>query len=139
MKKAIRYFLEKEIFRFLLIGGINTILGGVILPFLFKTFFGTIHFTLIIPFDLSLTFGYLIWFPFAYKLQVSYVFKTKFSWNRFFVYPFTQIPNYLVNSMFLFVFESIFSFPSLLSFFLSAFLAVPVMFVLVKFVVKVQK
>jgi putative flippase GtrA len=130
-KKIFFFFYEKEVIRFLLAGGINTLLGGIFIPYLLS---------LVIPntgiLDVPLVLGYIIWFPFAYLLQVYLVFRTKFDWKRFFIYPTTQIPNYLINTSLLYVFKDLLKLHSLVAYILAALIATPIMFVIVRFVVK---
>ena len=140
MVDSVKRFFQNEMIRFIFIGGINTLMGGIFLPFLFRLIFSNHIFQLVfLQLDLSLTIGYFIWFTFAYLLQVHFVFRTEWSWPRYLLYPFTQIPNYGLNQFFLWLFERQFEWPSILALGLSALLPIPIMFVLVRFVVKKTK
>ena len=48
-------------------------------------------------FSVSLLIGYLIWFPFAYTLQVKFVFNTKWDFSRLGGYALTQVANLFIN------------------------------------------
>ncbi|MDY4788397.1 MAG: GtrA family protein [Bacilli bacterium] len=134
MINFIKKVLSLEIVKFLIVGGINTLMGGILIPYLVRLFLqGEPRFYGI---DISLTVGYLIWFTFAYLLQVKYVFNTNFNIKRYLLYPLTQIPNYLINQGFLYLFEKVLKLSSLISLFLAAILAVPIMFIIVRLVVK---
>ena len=139
IKKLIKWFLGFELGRFLIVGGINTLMGGILIPLIFNLVFnlGEISF-LTLSLDLPLTLGYLIWFSFAYLIQIKFVFNSRFELKRYLIYPLSQIPNYLINSLFLFVFDSILNLPSWLAYGLAAIFAVPVMFIIVRIIVKTK-
>lgn len=139
IKKLIKWFLGFELGRFLIVGGINTLMGGILIPLIFNIVFnlGEISF-LTLSLDLPLTLGYLIWFSFAYLIQIKFVFNSRFELKRYLIYPLSQIPNYLINSLFLFVFDSILNLPSWLAYGLAAIFAVPVMFIIVRIIVKTK-
>ena len=139
IKKTITWFLKWELGRFLIVGGINTLMGGIIIPLIMKEGLnlGTLTF-LSLSLDLPLTIGYLVWFSFAYLIQIKYVFNSRFELKRYLIYPLSQIPNYLINSLFLYIFGTTLNLPSLVSYVLAALLAVPVMFIIVRIIVKTK-
>lgn len=141
MIKLIKKLLSLEIIRFIIGGGINTLMGGMLLPYIFEVIFGEIElFTFLgVTTYVGLLVGYLIWFTFAYFIQIKFVFNTSFDVKRFIIYPFTQIPNFLINSLFLYLFRNILSLPGFVSYVLAAIATVPIMFVLVRLVVKKGK
>lgn len=137
MIKFIKKLLSYEFIKFCIVGGINTLMGGILIPYIARlimhgspSFYGI---------DLSLAIGYLVWFTFAYLIQVKFVFNSHFEWKRYLIYPFTQIPNYLLNTLFLYLFEDLAHLPSFIALALAAVAAVPIMFVLVRLVVKTKK
>lgn len=134
IKNLIIYFLKQEIIRFLIAGGINTIIGGIAIPYLVLQIF-TFNSDIAKTF-IPLIVGYIIWFPFAYLIQVYFVFRTQFDIKRFFLYPTTQIPNYLINQGLLYIFNDLLDLHELISLILAALIAAPIMFVLVRLVVK---
>ena len=136
MIKFIKKLVSMEFIKFCIVGGINTLMGGILIPYLARLimngspkFYGL---------DLSLVIGYLVWFTFAYLIQVKFVFNSHFEWKRYLVYPFTQIPNYLLNTGFLYLFEDLLKLPSIIALALAAIAAVPIMFILVRLVVKTK-
>jgi putative flippase GtrA len=140
MTELIKRLFRNELIRFILIGGINTLMGGILIPFLFRLVIpNQIINVLFVQLDLSLTVGYILWFTFAYLLQVHFVFQTEWSWPRFALYPLTQIPNYGLNQFFLWLFERQLEWPSILALGLSAILPIPIMFLLVRYIVKKPK
>lgn len=134
LKAIFLYFWNQEIIRFLIAGGINTVVGGILLPYLFKFIISSenVFMTTFVP----LLLGYIIWLPFAYSIQVKFVFQTSWEKKRFLIYPLTQIPNYGINQLLLFLFEQQLKLDPFLSLILAALAATPIMFILVRYVVK---
>lgn len=136
---TIKWFLKWELGRFLIVGGINTLMGGILIPLIMKEGFGLTSFTfLALTLDLPLTVGYLVWFSFAYLINIKYVFKSRFELKRYLMYPLSQIPNYIINSIFVYIFLNVVNLPSFVAYPASAILAVPIMFIVVRFIVKTK-
>lgn len=136
--KLIQRYWKLEFIRFLIVGGINTAVGGITLPFLF---------TLLLPVDfvdffsfsinLPVLYGYLLWFSFAYLFQVYFVFQGRLDWRSYLIYPFTQLPNLGLNLFFIYLFRQVFQWPiDIINVALAALLPIPIMFFLVRFVIK---
>jgi putative flippase GtrA len=137
--KTIKWLLKSELGRFLVGGGVNTLMGGILIPFVMKEGLGLTNFTfLTLTLDLPLTIGYLIWFSFAYLINIKFVFKSRFEVRRYLLYPLTQIPNYIINQIFVYIFLTLLALPSIIAYGLSAVLAVPIMFVIVRVIVKTK-
>ncbi len=141
MIKFIKKLLSYEFVKFVIAGGLNTLFGGILIPFLFS-FANTIPDLVIgeiFVFSVSLLIGYLIWFPFAYTLQVKFVFNTKWDLSRLGGYALTQVANLFVNQLMLYLFKNVLGITllnGLVSLALAAFVTIPIMFVLVRLVVK---
>lgn len=141
MLEKIKNILNKEFVKFVIVGGLNTLFGGILIPYIFS-FANTIpdiQIGNIFAFSISLLIGYVIWFPFAYLLQVKYVFKTSWSLKRLGGYALTQIANLFMNQLLLYFFKYILQITllnGLVSLALAAFVNIPIMFVLVRLVVK---
>lgn len=141
MIKFIKKLLSIEFVKFVIAGGLNTLFGGILIPFLFS-FANTIPDLVIgkiFVFSVSLLIGYVIWFPFAYTLQVKFVFNTKWDWSRLGGYALTQVVNLFVNQLMLYLFKNVLGITilnGLVSLALAAFVTIPIMFVLVRLVVK---
>ncbi len=137
--ELVRTYWKFEIIRFLFVGGINTLFGGFLLPFLIRLMMGdgaTSWTILWITLNIPITLGYLIWFTPAYFLQVYVSFQTKPAWPRYAAYPFTQIPNYALQQLTFYVVASIFVWPEIIAYAVSAILPIPIMFILVRFIIK---
>ena len=81
----------------------------------------------------------IIWFPFAYTLQVKFVFQTKWTFSRLGGYALTQVANLFMNQLMLYLFKHVLGITALnglVSLVLAAFVTIPIMFVLVRIVVK---
>ena len=141
MIKFIKKLLSIEFVKFVIAGGLNTLFGGILIPFLFS-FTNTIPDLVIgkiFVFSVSLLIGYVIWFPFAYTLQVKFVFNTKWDWSRLGGYALTQVVNLFVNQLMLYLFKNVLGITllnGLVSLALAAFVTIPIMFILVRLVVK---
>lgn len=141
MVKFIKKLLSIEFVKFVIAGGLNTLFGGILIPFLFS-FTNTIPDLVIgkiFVFSVSLLIGYVIWFPFAYTLQVKFVFNTKWDWSRLGGYALTQVVNLFVNQLMLYLFKNVLGITllnGLVSLALAAFVTIPIMFILVRLVVK---
>ena len=141
MIKFIKKLLSIEFVKFVIAGGLNTLFGGILIPFLIS-FANTIPDLVIgkiFVFSVSLLIGYVIWFPFAYTLQVKFVFNTKWDWSRLGGYALTQVVNLFVNQLMLYLFKNVLGITilnGLVSLALAAFVTIPIMFILVRLVVK---
>ncbi len=144
MIEKIKKLLNNEFVKFVVVGGLNTVFGGILIPYAFS-FMDSIPDIVIgniFVFSVSLLIGYLIWFPFAYLLQVKYVFVTTWSWRRLGGYALTQVANLFMNQLLLFLFKNVLGITllnGLVSLALAAFVNIPIMFVLVRLVVKKKK
>ena len=130
-----------EMIKFVIVGGVNTLMGGILLPHLFQLIVNTTNIVLfdVITIDLPVIYGFLVWFTAAYFLQIKFVFKCNFEWKRFLLYPLTQIPNLLLNVALLFLFKDVLQitiWDNLIARVLAAGCALPIMFILVRLVVK---
>lgn len=137
----LKKYWKFEIVRFLFVGGINTVFGGFALPFIIGSLYpNATHWNMLgLDINMPITIGYLIWFTPAYLLQVYVSFKSRPEVKRYVMYPFTQIPNYALQQSFFFIFASWLGWPDLIGYGLSALLPIPIMFVLVRLIVKNAK
>ena len=66
-----------ELLKFVLVGGANTLLGGILLPYIFQLILTTYELNIFgFILDIPLVLGFLVWFPFAYFLQIKFVFNS---------------------------------------------------------------
>jgi putative flippase GtrA len=131
-------FWALDFFRFLFVGGINTVLGFILTLALRIIFFSDdpkVSILGIIEFDVANTWMYLLLFPVSYTLQALVTFRTRWTWKRLIQYPLSSIPNYGLNQFFIFLFETLLAFPIVISYGLSAILPIPIMYIIIKFLV----
>jgi putative flippase GtrA len=129
--------LKYSFFRFLLAGGLNTILGFVTTLMLRLTLFREVPKWGII--DWSNTLMFIILFPVSYTIQVLFTFRTTWTFKRLLMYPLSSLPNYFIQQGFILLFEGVFEWPYVISYALSAIAAIPVMFLIVRYLVVEKK
>lgn len=135
----VQTYWKFEIVRFLFVGGVNTLFGGFLIPFIIRLMMGSAStaWTLLgISINIPITLGYLIWFTPAYFLQVYVSFQAKPAWLRYAAYPFTQIPNYALQQLSYYLVASLLVWPEVIAYAISALLPIPIMFILVRFIIK---
>ncbi len=142
----IRYWWEKEPIRFLVAGAINTVIG-VILTYLLRHFLFEMllewnpkWIILSSPIEISFDYPYLIAFvlglPIAYSTQTIMAFRTKWSFKRFLRYPLSSIPNFFLQQLGILILEGWLKWPYEISYVLGCILPLPIMFFIIRFLVK---
>ena len=128
---------NKEPLRFIFWGGINTLITLIntcLLNFIFSQIDWSTKFlgrTIDIPFIIA----FIIGIPIAYSTHTIFTFKVKWSWGRLARYPLSSIPNFLLQSGFIYLFGVVLQLDEYLSYILSAILPLPIMFVINKFLI----
>ena len=134
---------DKAFVRFLIVGGLNTVLGYLTTLLLRYTLFidqpKWIVIQSFIEFDAANTVMFVLLFPVSYSLQAWFAFRTQWTWKRLFLYPLTSIPNYLIQQGCIFLFEDLIGIQPVIAYALSAILPIPIMFFVVRFFVTTQK
>jgi hypothetical protein len=134
---------QQSFFRFLVVGGINTVLGYVLTLVLRFTFFSEepkwILMTSILEFDVSNTVMFMVLFPLAYTLQAVLAFRQPWRLTRLMIYPLSSIPNYLLQQGFILLFETGLTVPFIFAYGLAAILPIPIMYFIVKFLIGTNK
>lgn len=134
---------DKAFVRFLVVGGLNTVLGYITTLLLRYTLFieqpKWILIQSLIEFDAANTVMFIILFPVSYSLQAWFAFRTQWTWKRLIVYPLTSIPNYLIQQACIFLFEDLIGIQPIIAYALSAILPIPIMFFVVRFFVTSPK
>lgn len=125
--KRISQLLDREFFRFLIVGGVNTLLGYSMTLFLF--------YIIGINYKLSQILNFLICFPVAYTLQTMFAFRSRWSWKRLFLYPVSSLPNLIVQYITLIFCVEILGVVEYIAYLISYILPIPIMFFVVKFFV----
>lgn len=136
---------EKEWFRFLVVGALNTVVGLVVtflLRFLFDAVWAAnpkwdiawwiFHFNIDLPYLIM----FVLLFAYSYTTQALWVFRTKWSWRRCLIYPLSSIPNLLLQQIFIYLFEVVLHLDPYLSYVLASICPIPVMYVVNRFLVK---
>ena len=130
---------QQSFFRFLVVGGINTVLGYLLTLVLRFAFFSEepkwILISTILEFDVSNTVMFMVLFPVSYTLQAVFAFRQPWQWRRLLVYPVSSIPNYLLQQGFILLFETSLSIPPVVTYGLAAILPIPIMYFIVKFLI----
>lgn len=113
----------KELFRFIIVGVINTF-NGVVFATIFALFLdGTIAFLL----------GYVCSLVISYVLNLRYVFKQSLSFVRFWKFCVSYIPNFSVQFICVVLLLNLLHWPELIVYTISAIIGVPITFLMVKF------
>ena len=130
---------EQSFFRFLVVGGANTLLGYILTLGLRLSFFSEEPKWVLLPnilaFDVSNTVMFLILFPVSYTLQAVFTFRQPWRFRRLAIYPLSSIPNYLLQQGFILLFEIGFNVPYIITYALAAILPIPLMYLVVKILV----
>lgn len=153
---------EKEAIRFVVIGGLNTV-AGILVTWLIRYLFTTwnwdtelfvvyyrhaehlIYFrtstidttdTRLLYVDVPYVVNFVLLLPFAYTTQTKFAFRTPWSWGRFARYPISSIPNLVLTSLFICLFAGVIGLSAQLSYVLAPILALPIMFFIIRFLVK---
>jgi uncharacterized membrane protein YesL len=130
---------EQSFFRFLVVGGANTLLGYILTLGLRLSFFSEEPKWVLLPnilaFDVSNTVMFLILFPVSYTLQAVFAFRQPWRFRRLAIYPLSSIPNYLLQQGFILLFEIGFNVPYIITYALAAILPIPLMYLVVKILV----
>lgn len=124
VKKIKKMFFSRDFITFVAIGLIN-VLNGVWIAYVYSLFINSPILAYVLGFITSLTI--------AYFLNSLLNFKVKLSWKKYFRFCFSNIPNFLIQIFSVIVLINYLHISKLLSYFISAVVAVPITFMLVKF------
>ncbi|MDI9501884.1 MAG: GtrA family protein [Peptoniphilaceae bacterium] len=130
MDKLLRR-LDTPFMRFLLVGGVNTALGYLVTLLL--------HYGLHLNVQLAQVLNFVICFPIAYTLQSLFAFGVPWSWKRLLLYPLSNIPSLLIQLLVTTVAVEWLGLPAYAAYLLSYIIAIPVMFVVVRYLVGAKK
>ena len=122
MEKAKRYFFSFEFFRFLIIGGINT-LNGVVFSYLFSR---------VLPVQIAFWCGYLTSLTISYLLNSAITFHERLSFPKMLRFFVSYIPNFLIQNIVVFLVHGVFGQAELVAYILAAVIGIPVTFLLLK-------
>ena len=128
---------SKEPLRFIFWGGINTLItlvNTIVLNFLLQSVEWQ---TKILgrAIDIPLIICFIFGIPIAYTTHTLFTFHVKWSWARLARYPLSSIPNFILQSGFIYLFGELLQIDIYLTYVISALLPLPIMFVINKFLV----
>lgn len=129
---------NKEPLRFIFWGGINTLItliNTIVLNFFLQSVSWETK-LLGRAVDIPFIICFIIGIPIAYTTHTLFTFKVKWSWKRLIRYPLSSIPNFILQSGFIYLFGEIVNLDVNLVYVLSAVLPLPIMFFINKFLVE---
>lgn len=122
-KKIKKLFFNRDFITFVFIGVINAF-NGIWIAYVYSIFIKS-------PI-LAYVFGFLTSLTIAYILNSLLNFKEKLSFNKFTKYVLNNIPNFIIQILSVTILLDVLNFSKLLSYAISAVVAVPITFILVK-------
>lgn len=93
MDKIKKLFFDVQFFKFLIIGGVNT-LSGTVFSFIFMLFL-QVNIAFIVAYALSLTL--------AYFLNTFFVFMHKPNFRKYLRFCLSYVPNFIINNSVVFI------------------------------------
>lgn len=129
---------NKEPLRFIFWGAINTfitLINTIILNFIFSEIDWSSKLlgrTIDIPFIIA----FIIGIPISYTTHTLFTFKVKWNFLRLLRYPLSSIPNFLLQSLCIYIFGEVLSLNINLAYIISSILPLPIMFLINKFLVE---
>ena len=162
----IKKMWEIEAIRFIFVGGVNTLIG-ILFTMLLRFIFTKVHWnpeilviyfskashsfsfsktiiedtldTQILFVDIPYIINFVALLPLAYTMHAKIGFRTAWSWRKLAVYPLSSIPNLILTSLFICLFSGICGINPYISYILAPLLALPIMFFIIRFLVKPLK
>ncbi|HDZ6328493.1 TPA: flippase GtxA [Staphylococcus aureus] len=117
-----------EILKFIIVGGINTLIYYVVYLLLLKL----LH----IEYMISHITGFIVAFVISYYLNCYFVYRVKPTWRKFISFPITQIVNISLQTVLLYVFVSWLNLPAEIAPFAGLIITIPITFILSKWILK---
>jgi len=115
-------FSKKEFFRFVLVGGVNTL-------HYYAIYMACLH-ILGFHYFLSHMIGFLLSLIGSFFLSTLYTYKVKPTWSRFLRFPLTQVFNTLATSALLYIFVELFHLSSSFAPIAAVIFTIPMTFIL---------
>ncbi|CAD7360021.1 MULTISPECIES: GtrA family protein [Staphylococcus] len=124
------YNIERitEIFRFILVGGINTMNYYVVYLILLNL----LH----IHYLISHIVGFIVAFVISYYLNCYFVYKVKPTLKKFLAFPLTQVVNMGTQTLLIFIFVQYLNFNESIAPFIGLIVTIPITYVLSKYILK---
>ncbi|MGM9926086.1 MAG: GtrA family protein [Bacillus sp. (in: firmicutes)] len=118
----------KEIVRFVVVGGINTVT--------FYVFFLLLHHTVGMYYLAAHILAFFISMVGSYFLNVFFTFGVRPSWKTFLQFPITQAVNVTVSSLLVYVFVEWLKIPSVVAPLFAVFFTVPITYIITAKILK---
>jgi putative flippase GtrA len=122
----LRKFTEVEFLRFIVIGGVNTVLS-------YGIYVAT---NLIVPYIAAYTISMIAGILISYILNARFVYRTSLSLSRAVAYPLVYLVQYLVGVGTLYLLVQMLGVSKYLAPFLVVIVTIPITFVLSRFIIK---
>lgn len=117
-----------EIFKFVLVGGINTLNYYLVYLLLLKV--------IEVPYLLSHITGFLFSFIISYYLNCYFVYRVKPTWRKFVSFPLTQVVNMGMQTFLLWLFVDIYHWSAVYAPLVGLVVTIPITFILSKYILK---
>jgi putative flippase GtrA len=126
MPESFERFKNPEFWRFLVAGGINSLLAYLLYAALVT----------VVPYQLAYGLSYAAGIGISYLLNARYVFREKYSFKTFFRYPIVYLVQYILGSLLMYVGIDLFSLDKYVAPFLVIVMTIPITFILSRFIIK---
>ncbi|HCX64584.1 MAG TPA: hypothetical protein DHN33_05185, partial [Eubacteriaceae bacterium] len=120
--------LKNDFIRFLMAGGVNTLIGYSVTLLLF--------YAVGLNYALAQILQFILCFPIAYTLQSRFAFRAAWSLKRMFLYPLSSVPNWIIQIATVVLAVEIFRIEEYIAYLISYVVAIPVMFFVVRGIVR---
>ncbi|MDG0844078.1 GtrA family protein [Staphylococcus equorum] len=117
-----------EIIKFIIVGGINTLIYYIIYLILLKL--------IDLNYLVSHVSGFMVSFIISYYLNCHFVYKVKPTWRKFIQFPLTQVVNMGMQTLLLYIFVQWLHISSVIAPFAGLIITIPITFVLSKYILK---
>jgi putative flippase GtrA len=118
--------ITPEFIRFIIVGGVNTLLSYVIY----------VSFLLFLPYPVAYTLAYIIAIFISYYLNTKFVFKRKARLSKALQFPLVYLAQYLVGFGSLYILVEILSVSEFIAPVLVVMITIPVTFILSRLIIK---
>lgn len=118
-------FFDSSVFRFIIIGGFNTIHNFV---------WYNLFLSMGIPYQLAFTFAFALAMTASFFLNTKFAFKTKPTLKKFIQFPVTALPNFLISQLGLMLLVDRLGFEKGISGLLASLAAIPVTFLVTRLI-----
>ncbi|EGQ1624737.1 GtrA family protein [Staphylococcus pseudintermedius] len=125
MVNSARFF---EIFRFILVGGVNTLNYYIVYLILLRLF--DVHYLI------SHIVGFIFSFVVSFYLNCYFVYKVRPTLKKFLAFPLTQVVNMGTQTLLIFIFVDLMHFNAALAPFVGLIVTIPITYILSKFILK---